>query len=628
MAVDGDRLNELLGRVIGDLGATTTAGGVVVGHRLGLYGALARGGPATPEDLAARTDTDARYVAEWLAGQAAGGYVEYDPPTGRFSMTPEQAFALADPDGPLYLPGAFVFALGALRAEPRITEAFRSGAGMGWHEHDDDVVLGCELLFRPGYVANLVAAWIPALDGVEDKLRRGGRVADVGCGVGASSVLLAQAFPEVRVSGSDYHAGSVELARKRAADAGVADRVTFEVASAQTFAGSGYDLVATFDCLHDMGDPLGAARRIRAAVADDGTWMVVEPRAGDRVADNLNPVGRAYYGFSTFVCVPNARSQPGGYSLGAQAGEAAVRQIATDAGFTRFRRVGADATEQRLRGTTVGGKSHAGTAAGHRRSDRTGRGAGRVRGVRAPGRGPGARPTLVLLTSWAIVHMRQWKFQVPALARRFRVVTVEGRGNGAADRPKHPAAYADRELVADAVAVMDAAGVDRAVLVGLSMGGRHALQLAAWYPDRAAGVVAVGTALPWPLPPGFDEVAGRATRAGRRRTGTTGSPTTAAGSSSSCRRCSASRTRPSSGRTASARAWRRMRRPCSTPSPGSSTPTDADAEAVCRAVRCPVLVVHGERDEIVPVRDRRPGGRVDRRHPRHRAGRRPRHADA
>ena len=184
MTVDGDRLNELLGRVIGDLGATTTAGGVVVGHRLGLYGALARDGPATPEDLAARTDTDARYVAEWLAGQAAGGYVEYDPATGRFSMTPEQAFALADPDGPLYLPGAFVFALGALRAEPRITEAFRSGGGMGWHEHDDDVVLGCELLFRPGYVANLVAAWIPALDGVEEKLRRGGRVADVGCGAG------------------------------------------------------------------------------------------------------------------------------------------------------------------------------------------------------------------------------------------------------------------------------------------------------------------------------------------------------------------------------------------------------------------------------------------------------------
>jgi SAM-dependent methyltransferase len=337
-AVDENRLNALLGRVIGDLGATTTAGGVVVGHRLGLYTALATG-PATPEELACRTDTDARYVAEWLAGQAAGGYVEYDPATERFSMTPEQAFALADPSGPLYLPGAFVLALGALRAEPRITQAFRSGAGMGWHEHDEDVFLGCELLFRPGYTASLVSAWLPALDEVEAKLRHGGRAADVGCGLGASSVLLAQAFPDAAISGSDYHAASIELARKRAADAGVADRVTFEVASAQTFAGTGFDLVATFDCLHDMGDPVGAARRVRAAVADDGTWMVVEPRAGDRVADNLNPVGRAYYGFSAFLCVPNARSQPGGYSLGAQAGEAAVRRIATDAGFTRFRRV-------------------------------------------------------------------------------------------------------------------------------------------------------------------------------------------------------------------------------------------------------------------------------------------------
>jgi len=254
-------------------------------------------------------------------------------------MTAEQAFALADPTGPLYLPGAFVLALGALRAEPRITEAFRTGAGMGWHEHDDDVVLGCELLFRPGYTANLVTAWLPALDGVEDKLRAGGRAADVGCGLGASSVLLAQAFPAATVSASDYHEESVRLARTRAAEAGVGDRVQVEVAGAQSFAGTGYDLVATFDCLHDMGDPLGAARHIRAALADDGTWMVVEPRAGDTVAENLNPVGRAYYGFSAFLCVPNARSQPGGYSLGAQAGEAAIRQVATDAGFTRFRLV-------------------------------------------------------------------------------------------------------------------------------------------------------------------------------------------------------------------------------------------------------------------------------------------------
>jgi ubiquinone/menaquinone biosynthesis C-methylase UbiE len=325
--------------VIGDLGATTTAGGVVVGHRLGLYGALARGGPATPEDLAARTDTDARYVAEWLAGQAAGGYVEYDPATGRFSMTPEQAFALADPDGPLYLPGAFVFALGALRAEPRITEAFRSGAGMGWHEHDDDVVLGCELLFRPGYVANLVAAWIPALDGVEEKLRRGGRVADVGCGAGASSVLFAQAFPEVSVSGSDYHGGSVELARKRAADAGVADRIDFEIATAQNFPGTGYDLVATFDCLHDMGDPVGAARHIRQSLAEDGTWLIVEPYAGDAVVDNLTPVGRLYYSASTFLCVPHAIFEGASDALGNQAGQQAVARVVEQAGFSRFQRV-------------------------------------------------------------------------------------------------------------------------------------------------------------------------------------------------------------------------------------------------------------------------------------------------
>ena len=337
-APDPDLLDAFVGRVLGDLGATTTAAGVVTGHRLGLYAVLARG-PRTAEELADDTGTDARYVTEWLAGQAAGGYVAHDPATAAFHLTPEQAFALADPSGPLYLPGAFVIALGALRAEPRLSAAFRTGAGMGWHEHDEDVVVGCELLFRPGYVANLVSAWLPALDGVADKLRAGGRVADVGCGLGATSVLLAQAFPAARVSASDYHEGSVTLARTRAADAGVADRVDVEVADARSFAGTGYDLVTTFDCLHDMGDPLGAARHVRAALADDGTWMVVEPRAGDTLAENLNPVGRAYYGFSGLLCVPNARSQTGGYSLGAQAGEAAIRQVATDAGFTRFRRV-------------------------------------------------------------------------------------------------------------------------------------------------------------------------------------------------------------------------------------------------------------------------------------------------
>jgi len=336
MTIDQDKLGEFLGTFVADLGATMATGNVVVGHRLGLYRNLV-GAPAAPQELARRTGTDPRYVAEWLRGQAAGGYVTYDPATEQFSLTEEQAYALADPDG-LYLPGAFVLALGALRAESQITDAFRTGAGMGWHEHHEDVFSGCEMFFRPGYVANLASSWIPALDGVAGKLAAGGRVADVGCGHGASTVLLAQAYPKAKILGSDYHHASIDIARKRAADAGVADRARFEVASAQTFSGTGYDLIATFDCLHDMGDPLGAARHTRQALERDGTWLIVEPLAGDTLADNLNPVGRIYYSFSTFVCVPNARSQPGGHALGAQAGEAAIRQVTEQAGFTRFRR--------------------------------------------------------------------------------------------------------------------------------------------------------------------------------------------------------------------------------------------------------------------------------------------------
>jgi ubiquinone/menaquinone biosynthesis C-methylase UbiE len=337
MTIDQDKLGELLGRFVSDLGATGAAGNVVVGHRLGLYRSLAEG-PATAEELARRTGTDPRYIAEWLRGQAAGGYVSCDPAAEQFSLTEEQAFALTDPDGALYLPGAFLLALGALRAESQITDAFRSGAGMGWHEHHQDVFTGCEMFFRPGYIANLTSAWIPALEGVEAKLAAGGRVADVGCGHGASTVLLAQAYPKAAILGSDYHQASVDMARKRAAEAGVADRARFEVASAQTFSGTGYDLVATFDCLHDMGDPVGAARHIRQALDADGTWLIVEPLAADTPAGNFNPVGRVYYSFSTFLCVPNARSQPGGYTLGAQAGEPAIRQVAEQAGFTRFRR--------------------------------------------------------------------------------------------------------------------------------------------------------------------------------------------------------------------------------------------------------------------------------------------------
>jgi ubiquinone/menaquinone biosynthesis C-methylase UbiE len=338
MAVDQDKLMEFLGRFVGDLGATISAGNVVIGHRLGLYRALADG-PATPAQLAERTGTNPRYVAEWLRGQGAGGYVTLaDADAESYTMTEEQAFALTNPDGAVYIPGAFLLALGSLHAEPQITEAFKTGAGFGWHEHDQDVFIGCEQFFRPGYIATLVPSWIPALDGVAEKLQAGAKVVDIGCGLGASTVLFAENYPNAQIVGTDYHDGSIELARKRAAEAGVADRAHFEVASAQTFAGTNYDLATTFDCLHDMGDPLAAARHVRQSLAPDGTWMIVEPAAQDDVPGNLNPVGRVYYNFSTFLCLPSAMSQPGGYTLGAQAGEAAIRRVVSDAGFTRFRR--------------------------------------------------------------------------------------------------------------------------------------------------------------------------------------------------------------------------------------------------------------------------------------------------
>jgi ubiquinone/menaquinone biosynthesis C-methylase UbiE len=337
MAIDEGKLNEFLGRFVTDLGAAAATGTVVVGHRLGLYRSLAEG-PATADELARRSECNPRYITEWLRGQAAGGYVEYDEKTDVYSMTEEQVFALATPDGAIYAPGAFVLALGALKANDRVTAAFKTGEGIGWHEHDEDVFVGCEQFFRPGYIANLVPSWIPALDGVEAKLLAGARVADLGCGLGASTVLLAQSYRESTFVGSDYHERSIELARKRASDAGVAERVQFEVASASSFSGSAYDLIATFDCLHDMGDPLSTAQHVRGAIASDGTWLVVEPYAGGSVNENLNPVGRVYYNFSTQLCLPSALSQTGGFALGAQAGEAAIRRIVTDAGFTRFRR--------------------------------------------------------------------------------------------------------------------------------------------------------------------------------------------------------------------------------------------------------------------------------------------------
>lgn len=337
MPVDNDKLNEFIGRFVGDLGAAVHAGMVVIGERLGLYKALA-GGPLTASELATRTNTDPRYVREWLSSQAAGGYVAYDAGSDKFSLTAEQAFTLADENSPAYLPGAFQLALGSLKAVPRITEAFRSGAGMGWGEHDSDVFHGCEKFFRPGYAANLISQWIPALDGVQEKLRKGARVADVGCGKGASTILMAQAFPASQFTGFDYHAGSIDAARESAKSAGVDQRTSFEVAKAKEYAGGPYDFVTVFDCLHDMGDPVGAARHVRETLAHDGTWMIVEPFAQDGLKDNLNPVGRVYYSFSTLLCTPCSRSQEVGLCLGAQAGEARMREVISSAGFNRFRR--------------------------------------------------------------------------------------------------------------------------------------------------------------------------------------------------------------------------------------------------------------------------------------------------
>jgi ubiquinone/menaquinone biosynthesis C-methylase UbiE len=337
LAIDMDKLNAFIGKFVGDLGAAVHAGMVVIGDRLGLYKALASE-PMTSAELSAKTSTDERYVREWLSSQAAGGYVTYDEKTNKFSLTEEQAFALAMEDSPAYLPGAFQLALGSLAAVPRIAESFRSGAGMGWHEHDDGVFHGCEKFFRPGYAANLVTNWIPALTDVQRKLDAGARVADVGCGKGASTLLMAKAFPKSQFFGFDYHDVSIAGARESAKREGVSDRVTFEVAKAKEFPGKDYDFVAVFDCLHDMGDPVGAASHVLKSLRPDGTWMVVEPFANDELKDNLNPVGRVYYSFSTLLCTPCSRSQEVGLCLGAQSGEKRIKEVVTSAGFSRFRR--------------------------------------------------------------------------------------------------------------------------------------------------------------------------------------------------------------------------------------------------------------------------------------------------
>ena len=336
--LDPEQLMAFVFRAVGEVGATLNTALVVMGDRLGLYRALAGAGPLTPGELAERTGVSERYVREWLNAQAAGDFVEYDPDTARYTLPPEQAVALTDESSPAYLPGFFQIALGSVLDSPRIIEAAKTGAGIGWHDHVSDVHEGCERFFRPGYNANLVSSWLPALEGVVEKLTRGASVADVGCGHGASTVLMAQAFPNSTFVGSDYHDASIAIARQRADEAGVSDRVRFEVAPATSYTGEKYDLVTMFDCLHDMGDPIGAARHVLASVAQDGTWLIVEPAAGDRVEDNLNPVSRAYYAFSTLLCTPSSLAQEVGLALGAQAGEARIRNVVTSAGFGKFRR--------------------------------------------------------------------------------------------------------------------------------------------------------------------------------------------------------------------------------------------------------------------------------------------------
>ena len=332
-----EKLNQILGKAIGDFGGTYHASLIVIGDQLGLYKALAAGGPSTPAELAARSGTAERYIREWLNANAAGGYVDYDPATGRYSMSPEQAMVLADEESPAFFVGGFQAATAATRIVPKLADAFRTGEGVGWHEHEHGVFCGVARFFRAGYEANLVQSWIPALDGVEAKLRAGARVADVGCGHGESTVIMALAYPHAAFVGSDYHDASIAAARQRADEAGVADRVRFEVAAAKTFSGRGYDLVTTFDCLHDLGDPVGAAAHIRETLAPDGTWLIVEPYAGDRVEDNLNPVGRAYYAASTLLCTPCSLDQEVGLALGAQAGEARLREVIAQGGFSRIR---------------------------------------------------------------------------------------------------------------------------------------------------------------------------------------------------------------------------------------------------------------------------------------------------
>jgi SAM-dependent methyltransferase len=336
--VNEAKLHEFVMKAVGEMGAAMNAALIIVGDKLGLYKAMAGAGPMTSAEVAAKTKTTERYVREWLSAQAAGGFVAYDAASGKFTLPPEQAMALADEQSPVFLPGFFEIVSACIKDEPKVTEAFRTGKGLGWHEHDHCLFAGTERFFRPNYRAHLISEWIPALGDTLAKLKAGVHVADVGCGLGTSTILMAEAFPKSTFVGFDYHPQSIEMAQEAATKAGVSDRVKFEVAKAKDYPGKGYQLVAFFDCLHDMGDPQGAAQHVLQTLDSNGTWMIVEPFAHDKLQDNLNPIGRVFYGASTMLCTPASLSQEVGLGLGAQAGEGRLSNILKGAGFTRVRR--------------------------------------------------------------------------------------------------------------------------------------------------------------------------------------------------------------------------------------------------------------------------------------------------
>ena len=336
--IDDNKLNTFLGKVVSDIGSAMSAALVLLGDQLGLWRALANADkPLSPEELAKRTETTERYIREWLNAMAAGGYVTYCKDRHTYRLEPEQALALANSESPAYVPGMFQITAAMWAAESKIAANFRSGAGLEWGHQHPCLFEGTERFFRSGYLGNLIQSWLPALDGVVAKLERGAKVADVGCGVGASTIIMAKAYPKSTFIGFDSHAGSIELARQRAREAGVADRVTFQVACATDFPGTDYDLIAHFDCFHDLENPRGAAAHARKAIAADGTWLVVEPFANDKPEENHNPVGRVFYSASTMLCVPHSLSK-GGPALGAQAGEVVLREHVLGGGWAKVRR--------------------------------------------------------------------------------------------------------------------------------------------------------------------------------------------------------------------------------------------------------------------------------------------------